>query len=184
MELIISDLDGTLFDTSKTNYFSYKAALSEYGYELNYYFFKEECNGKHYAYFLPKLIGTNNALAEIIHNQKKKLYSEYVHYAIPNENLFHLLEIAKQNCKIALVTTASRENVNELLCMFNKNKIFDLILTQEDIVKPKPNPEGFVKAMNYFDVDASNTIIFEDSEAGIVAAYAAGATVMKVLGYN
>lgn len=183
MKLIITDLDGTLFDTSKANYFSYKAALNQYGYELDYHFFKKKCNGRHYTYFLPEILGENSMLVEKIHEQKKKLYLEYIHYAIPNSNLFDLLSMAKVKCKIALVTTASKKNTSELLCAFDKHKIFDLILTQDDINNPKPDPEGFVKAMDYFQISVKDTIIFEDSEVGISAANTVGADVVRVLGY-
>ena len=32
IKLIMVDLDGTLIDTKKTNYFAYKSALETYGY--------------------------------------------------------------------------------------------------------------------------------------------------------
>ena len=55
-----------------------------------------------------------------------------------------------------------------------------MILTHEDITQVKPNPEGFLKAMDYFKVDAKKTIIFEDSNVGIMAAEASCASVMIV----
>ncbi len=184
MKLIISDLDGTLFDTSKVNYFAYKRALNEYGYDLDYDFFRRECNGRHYAIFLPKITGESDCLVSIIHSKKKEYYSKYIPNAVPNNNLFDLLEMVKMNNKIALVTTASKENTIELLQAFGKQDLFDLILTQEDVVKPKPDPEGFKKAMDYFNISSNNTIVFEDSEVGVMAATMAGAAVMQIVGFN
>lgn len=41
----------------------------------------------------------------------------------------------------------------------------------------KPDPEGFIIAMNHFGIDAEHTVIFEDSEVGIMAARETGASV-------
>ena len=62
--------------------------------------------------------------------------------------------------------------------------LFDLILTHEDITKSKPDPEGFLKAMKLFNVEARDCLIFEDSSVGIEAAEKTGATVFVAKGYN
>lgn len=184
MKLIISDLDGTLFDTSKVNYLAYKMALNEYGYDLGYDYFRRECNGRHYSLFLPKITGESGSLINMIHDKKKEYYSKYISDAVPNNNLFDLLEMIRVSSKIALVTTASKKNTSELLCAFGKQGLFDLVLTQEDVAKPKPDPEGFRKAMDYFNISSNNTIVFEDSEVGVMAATTIGAAVMQIVGFN
>ena len=45
-KLILCDLDGTLFDTIKVNYCSYKKALKEINYDIESDFFIKECYGK------------------------------------------------------------------------------------------------------------------------------------------
>ena len=58
--------------------------------------------------------------------------------------------------------------------------MFDLIISHEDIINVKPNPEGFIKAMEYFDIEPKETIIFEDSDVGIEAARNSQANVFVV----
>lgn len=48
----------------------------------------------------------------------------------------------------------------------------------------KPNPEGFLVAMNRAGVSRKNTLIFEDSDTGIEAAEKTGADYVRVYGYN
>ena len=79
------------------------------------------------------------------------------------------------------MTTASKTNVIEMLEHFGVSDRFELILTQEDIVKSKPDPEGFLKAMEHFGIEPSDTVIFEDSDTGIEAAMRSGAAVMRVM---
>ena len=79
-----------------------------------------------------------------------------------------------------MVTTASRQNCEDILKYFNKGDLFDLIIVQEDVKRVKPDPEGFNSAMNYFSVEPDQTVIFEDSKVGIEAARRSGANVMIV----
>ena len=117
---------------------------------------------------------------EKIHGIKKELYSKYLKYAKINKNLFDMLEVMKNFYHIALVTTASKKNTEEILRYFKKRDLFEFIISAEDVKNKKPDPEGFVKAMNYFNITPKDTIIFEDSNSGIEAAIKSGANILKV----
>ena len=82
------------------------------------------------------------------------------------------------------MTTASEKNCHEILNRFGIYDFFDLVLTKDDILKSKPDPEGFNKAMEYFGVSPKNTVIFEDSDVGIKAAENSGAFYYKTYGFN
>ena len=84
----------------------------------------------------------------------------------------------------ALVTAGSRANSTDILTRFGEQDSFDLCLTAENVTKAKPDPQGFLKAMEYFNVTPEQTIIFEDSPTGIKAAQASGATLFVVEGFN
>lgn len=178
-KLILCDLDGTLFDTTKVNFYSYKEALNEINYDMNYDFFIKECYGKHYKEFLPKM-GLNENEMEIVHKIKKNTYNRHLNVAKINTHLFNMLESLKKEYHIALVTTASQKNSKEILDFFNKRELFELIIAAEDVENKKPNPEGFIKAMNYFSIKPEETLIFEDSDVGIEAAQRSGAYIMKI----
>ena len=132
-----------------------------------------------YKRFLPPIID-NDELLEPIHKLKKELYSKNLERAKINEHLFNIIELIKETYHIAIVTTASKKNCLEILEYFNKKQLFDLIISHEDIINVKPNPEGFIKAMEYFDIEPKETIIFEDSDVGIEAARNSQANVFVV----
>ena len=178
-KLILCDLDGTLFDTTKVNFYSYKEALNEINYDMDYDFFIEECYGKHYKKFLPKM-GLNEDEMEIVHKIKKNTYRRNLNVAKINIHLFNILESLKKEYHIALVTTASQKNSEEILNFFNKKELFELIIAAEDVENKKPNPEGFVKAMNYFSIKPEETLIFEDSDVGLEAAIKSKANVFRI----
>ena len=184
MKLIITDLDGTLFDTKDVNYYAYKEAIGKYGYELDYQYYCEFCNGHHYLDFLPQITTTDKEVLTEIHKEKKKLYTKYLHHAIPNQHLINIIKVLKSQYKTALVTTASKENCMQILEQFKLLNIFDLILTQDDITRTKPDPEGFLKAMEYFGANPDETLIFEDSDVGLEAAKQSAAFYYKTYGFN
>lgn len=64
--------------------------------------------------------------------------------------------------------------------IINMENIFDLIITGEDVVKTKPDPEIFFKCMRYFNVMPKETVIFEDSDIGIEAAKDTGAWIIRI----
>lgn len=180
--LAIFDLDGTLFDTRRVNYFAYSKALESFGIELDYEYFSAECNGKYYKEFLPQIMCVDTEIEEV-HRLKKEYYNDFLCEAISNERLFDIIRTLKGTYHIALVTTASGRNCKELLNYFGKEKEFDLIISGEDVLKKKPDPEGFLKAMRFFRIPEKNAIIFEDSAAGIEAAEKSGAAVFVVRGF-
>ena len=185
MKLLIVDLDGTLFDTKDVNYYAYKEAILSYGYSLEYQYYCEFCNGRHYTDFLPLITTTDETILSAIHNAKKKAYSQYLNKAVLNRGLLDIIKaLRKSGYKTAVVTNASKENCREILDTFNIIDIFDLILTQDDIEKAKPDPEGFLKAMQYFKVKPEETVIFEDSDVGIEAAERSGAFYYRTYRFN
>lgn len=177
--LALFDLDGTLFDTSNVNYLAYKKALEPFGVRLDKEHFIEKCNGKHYTEFLPRIMGTDEYLEEV-HKSKKKYYAEYLGEARVNKHLFNIISFIGNKYYKAIVTTASKQNTTDILKHFGYENIFDRIISQEDISKTKPDPEGFLRAMQIFNIDAKHTVIFEDSDVGVEAANKTGATVFIV----
>ncbi len=184
MKLIMVDLDGTLFDTKKVNYLSYKDAVNKYGYDLDYDYYCKKCNGNYYMDFLPQITTKNKKILEDMHNIKKERYSAYLNEALINVNLVEMLKQLKFSCKIAIVTTASKKNTYEILKQFNILELFDLIITQDDVSSPKPNPECYLKAVNKFRYEKKECVIFEDSKTGIEAAKRSGIQYFIVEGYN
>jgi len=186
-KLAIFDLDGTLFDTKDVNYNAYQNAIKmvEIDVKIDYNDFCNLYSGKNYREFLPKIIpDITEEQMKNIHNFKKNIYTQYLDKARKNELLFFMIQEIKKEFYISLVTNASKKNVVDILEKFAVKDLFDLFVTQEDIKKPKPSAEGFLKAMDYFSILKENTIIFEDSEIGIQAAIESGADYVKVYGYN
>lgn len=177
--LALFDLDGTLFNTEDVNYYAYKEVLSPFGLELKKDYFVRKCNGRHYTEFLPMIMGDVKHVEEV-HYTKKIAYINHLDKAKENRQLFQMIKCMKETYHLGIVTTASRQNSLDILKYFGYENLFEHLVTQEDITKVKPDPQGYVMAMQYFGMDSAHTVIFEDSEVGIEAAKKTGATVMVV----
>lgn len=178
-KLAIFDLDGTLFDTDEVNFSAYRDALKPFHIELDYEYFIKKCNGRYYMEFLPAIMGNSEHIEEV-HKAKKNAYADNLNKARENLHLFEIIKSMAPSYHLAIVTTASKKNVADILDHFGYFDLFEYIVAQEDITKVKPDPQGFFLAMEHFEIDANHTVIFEDADVGIQAARATGATVLVV----
>ena len=181
--LIAVDLDGTLFDTVAVNAESYRRALESFACTVDYDYYAAYCNGSHYRAFLQPLMGGSPSAEDVerVHDRKKELYSDFLDMVRPNTALMEILRTMQAaGHDLACVTTGSKQNATEVLEYFHCADWFGVFITGEDVVRSKPDPEGYLKAMAHFGVTPAETMIFEDSGPGLEAARASGATVYKV----
>jgi beta-phosphoglucomutase-like phosphatase (HAD superfamily) len=63
------------------------------------------------------------------------------------------------------------------------NKYFDILVSAEDVLNPKPAPDTFLKCAELLGVNPADCEVFEDGEPGIKAANAAGMMATLVTDY-
>jgi HAD superfamily hydrolase (TIGR01509 family) len=61
-------------------------------------------------------------------------------------------------------------------------RYLDVMISNEDVGRPKPDPEMYLAALDRLGVRPEETVIVEDNENGVKAATAAGAHVLVVEG--
>ena len=78
----------------------------------------------------------------------------------------------KNNIPFTIATASDLYNLQFYFEHLELKKYFDLdqIVYSNGKIKSKPHPEIFLKAMDVLNIDASETLIFEDSTSGILAA--------------
>jgi len=78
----------------------------------------------------------------------------------------------------AIVTGSSREELEMVMEAIGlTERPFDAVLCDEDCARGKPDPEGYLRALERLQVPAGEALVFEDSRPGIAAARMAGITV-------
>ena len=184
IKLAMFDLDGTLFDTSMSNFYSYFDAIKQIcGHEIDKDFFLTKCYSRNYRSFLPDLrVGESEIKA--VHDLKIEFYSKYLDTINVNEKLIHIAKLLKNDgCKLAIVTTGSKVNTEEILTHFGYLDLFDLLVTQETVSAAKPAPDGYLYAMKHYGASADDCVIFEDSDVGVDSAMPCKTAVMRILSF-
>ncbi|GIG21031.1 hydrolase [Cellulomonas chitinilytica] len=57
---------------------------------------------------------------------------------------------------------------------------FDVVVAGDDVARPKPDPEPYLRAAEGLGVDVTACVAFEDSRSGIASAVASGARVVAI----
>ena len=80
--------------------------------------------------------------------------------------------------KCAVVSSAATWMVENILTSLQLQNAFNLVITQEHVTKHKPDPEAYILALAKLAVSPEQTIVFEDSTAGIRAGKSSGCDVI------
>lgn len=176
------DLDGTLINTHRANFFAYKKAIKQVvNFEADESLLNYIRNGESSIEFIPKVVkGIDADDLNKINELKKRLYPQHVHELELNEFLSTFLKQMYGQSQTVLVTTAKRENALTVLRHYELDRYFTHMLFGEDVVKMKPSPEVYVRALQLVKLDANEVIAFEDSPKGIEAAVTAGVNVVHI----
>ena len=179
---ILVDLDGTLADTAAANYAAYAAALEEHGILIDRARFEAIAFGRNWRQFLPQLVTEAGLLHDpaVIAARKTVLYATMMDRIVINQGLVRLLGMNRPACRTALVTTASAVNAHAILNHHDLAKLFDTVVTGNDVSCHKPDPEAYHLAAQRLGVSPAECLIFEDSAIGLASAQAFGATAIQV----
>lgn len=92
------------------------------------------------------------------------------------EHVHDTLEILKgqKGKKVALVTNKPENIARRILEGLNIGKYFDLVLGPESVKKMKPDPEGIMKVLATFGIEAEKAVMVGDSHTDIEAGRSAG----------
>lgn len=180
-DTLIFDLDGTLLDSEQFIIRSFQYTFEHFrpGLEIS----EEE----YHSFFGPTLNQTFSRFAENEEelNEMIKYYRAYnVAGYDDNVRLFPgvkemLSVLHKKGYKTAIVSSKASELVKHTMDLFNINEYVDLVLGQGDYDKPKPEPDGIIKAMN--ELESKNALYVGDTLNDIIAAKAAGIKSVGVL---
>ena len=188
IEACIFDLDGVIVDTAKYHYKAWKRLAEELGFEFTEKD-NERLKGVSRMTSLDILLEIGNKKEEYTEEEKIKLatkknewYREYITKMEKDEILPGVegfLELLRQN-GIKIAIGSASKNAKTILERIGLIDKFDSIVDGTKITKAKPDPQVFTKAADEMNEKYENCVVFEDSQAGIDAALAAGMKAIAV----
>lgn len=178
----IFDLDGVIVDTAKYHYLAWKKIASELGIEFTHEH-NELLKGVSRVRSLDIILG----LGEVDASQAQKNQwliqknEDYLSYLVDMDQseilpgVMTVLEFLKANHQPIALGSASK-NARPILEKTGILSYFDAIVDGNDVSNAKPDPEVFLQAAQKLGISNENSIVFEDSVAGIQAANIASMT--------
>ena len=183
-QAVLFDWDGTLADTREAILISFKRALSRINVDVPASYIERRIG-----------IGADNTFREILQAVNKdfgdglirRLVQEKIRTEIElseSVKLFQgapeLLRSLKGRLKLALASMNNRAVIFHLLDKLKVSKVFDAVVTVEEVSHFKPHPEIFLKCASRLNVSPEKCLVVEDSIFGVKAAKAAGMSCLAV----
>ena len=179
----IFDMDGVLIDSGAHHRHAWRALLAELGTEPAHPEHWRLTIGRPSEEAIPLLLGrrVSGAEARRLARRKRDLYRERAQNGlepVPGVPEFlHSLE--RHHVPRAVGTSASRWDAERLLDDLGLLRFFDVVVTADDVMLGKPDPEVWTQAARRLRVTPGHCVVFEDALVGVQAARAAG---MRVIG--
>ena len=172
----IFDLDGVIVDTAKFHFIAWQRLAAS----LDINFTEEEneqLKGVSRVNSLKKILewGNKEISPDVFQAKMDQKNTEYLDLIrtldtsdiMPGVHDF-LLELKKQDQPIALGSAS--KNARPILKKLGIYDLFEVIVDGTNVTKAKPDPEVFLSACNQLGYAAQDSIVFEDSVAGVQAA--------------
>lgn len=173
IEYILFDLSGTLIDDLFAVYLALVDIFREYNMvPPTLQEFRREFRLPYESYLLKK--GFKRSEVKVVVHKWKRRYLEYKGYI----KLFSDVKPALKELrdfKIGVVSQTPSALVYDNLERFKIADLFDVVITDDDCEKQKPDPEGLNLAMERLGVENPNkAIYFGDMIGDLIAAWRAG----------
>ncbi|QDU64873.1 Phosphorylated carbohydrates phosphatase [Planctomycetes bacterium Pan216] len=174
---VIFDMDGTIADTWQHHFEAYRELGRRFGQELSEEAF-QRLFGTASSSVVTLLAGDDLTEEQIagLAAEKEVLYRRLVEDDLRlTKGVRRLIACLRgHGCRLAIASSAPRDNVAQVLRLAGIQDDFDVILGEEDVSVTKPDPEIFLKSLQKLGLGADECWVIEDSLHGIRAAKAAG----------
>lgn len=174
IKAILFDFDGVIIDSYESNTACFRNALVYYKYSIPPEEKFKELLG------LPVREGVKvllpDATIQEVESIAQRVFVESDN-AIPLIKLCNgvrqILKLFSKEYNLAIVSNRRKVSIFKVLDHLKINKYFDYIVGRENVKFPKPHPEPLLNALNYYNVDNTQTIYIGDREEDVLSAKAA-----------
>jgi beta-phosphoglucomutase len=185
IQAVIFDLDGVIVDTAHYHFIAWKRLANELGIHFTEVE-NEQLKGVSRMRSLEIILELGNLRLsqeemERLATKKNQWFVDYINAMKPDE-IFPGVKDMIQNIRssgIKVALASSSKNADTVLTLLNIMNLFDTIVDGTMITHSKPDPEIFLLAAKKLNISPTKCLVFEDAEAGVEAAIAAG---MKCIG--
>lgn len=185
IKAVLFDMDGVLIDAKEWHYEALNQALALFGIEISRYDHLVTYDGLPTKKKL-ELLSLDSGLPRELHafindiKQEMTLKIGYLKCRPTFAHQYALSRLKQRGYKLVSCSNSVRQTMTMLFERSALINYFDFYISNQDVEKPKPDPEMYRLAMNRLGVAPSECLILEDNEKGIMAAQASGGNLMII----
>ena len=185
IKAVLFDMDGVLIDARDWHFQALNEALTPFGYQISYQNHISRFNGLSTNSKLKILSDEFNfptSLHSLVNTIKQDRTLRIAgQLCFPNvKHQILLSRLSQKGILIGVVTNSIRNSAEALLSYANLNEFLNVLVTNEDVVRQKPDPECYLSACKKLGIRADQAVVIEDGEYGARAATEAGCQVIRV----
>ena len=180
---IIWDMDGVIVDSNSIHFAAWQESFAKRGVK-----FTEKDSARLFGarndFIIRSVLGEElcEGNIKIIAQEKEISFRER---AKGNVKLFPgviklLTAIKKGNFKLALVSSAPKENIDLVTSELDIGGYFDCFVSGREVAESKPSPQIYLSAAEKVGAEPKDCVVIEDSLLGVEAAKAAGMKCLAV----
>lgn len=185
IKAVIFDMDGVLIDAKDWHYEALNRALDLFGLQITRQEHLTSYDGlptKDKLIMLSKDKGLSRNLHDFINEMKQQYTMEIVYNKC--KPMFHheyaLSSLYNEGYKMAVASNSIKNSIDVMMERAHLAQYLEFYVSNQDVVKGKPDPEMYNKAIGRLGLQPTECVIVEDNENGIKAARASGAHVLEV----
>lgn len=185
IKAILFDMDGVLIDAKDWHYEALNKALELFGYTISRESHLSTFDGLPTRQKLKMLTESHNlpvGLHEFLNALKQVYTLEISHLRCKPvfNHQYALSRLKSEDYKLAVCSNSVRQTVEAMMQLSALEPYLELLISNEDVSKGKPDPEMYTKAMNDLGLAPEECLILEDNDHGIQAAIASGGHLLKI----
>lgn len=184
---VIFDMDGVLLDARDWHFRALNSALEIFSLKIEDREHETVFDGLSTAQKLEKLVRDGRLgghLTGIVNAIKQeRTLREASQLLFPSvEHLLLVSHLKAMGFAVGLATNSIRRTTEAMMNWAGLWPFFDVVVTNEDVSFPKPDPQIYIAACSALGVSPSNAFAVEDGKYGQMAAAEAGCKVVPVGG--
>jgi len=178
-------MDGVLIDAKDWHYEALNRALNHFGYNISRDSHLTTYDGlptRDKLKMLTKAYGLPTGLHDFINTLKQSYTIEYCNqFCKPTFNhQYALSRLKSDGYRLAVCSNSIKNSITTMMSLSRLDEYLDLILSNQDVTRGKPDPEIYLSAIHTFGIEPHECLILEDNEHGIAAAKSSGAHLLKI----
>ncbi len=176
-EAVIFDMDGVIIDSEPLHEKAQRIIFARYGIEVPasvYSDFKGQTEADVFN-FVVREYGNGSHDPRVLVSDKHRVYAELMDEMEPIDGALDFIRfLSDLGVPMALTTSAIRANQEKAFDLFRLGPYFQVVITAEDVTRPKPHPQPYRITASRMQQDPVQCLVIEDSLNGVRSALAAG----------